>query len=845
MASSELEKHNLAVQIAGVGPTDNFKQGAATLENRVGYLWTSESRIEGENNPTSSENKGDTFGLVEFDADNLTSGASATVREDSLLTEKLSGVGDSIDVFEANISYAAFDISLKASTFNVELLRSAERNPSFEVSADAKKTNGRIETTATNGELENTAGFIRDETLKFGTHDPTGSNAGEYDVVRGQYMSPQQHHKSGSKIFTSIPYWKNRKVRLYTYSYAENSNQNIQLVRRYVGLIDDGSTQHDHNEIIVPTTGIGSKIRGVQANNDAFNETLLASDGAGFEAKEYYTEDDDEDYYIIDGDLQFDNAENDAESKLRKQTEYTDGTDLRTWLQFSGSDSTIIYPYDGGLVGRLTQRGTVGLNGSAGGSNTIPFGFGVEDTPDNITRIHEPFIVHRLFDDDTIYSATRDITQFSDHDEKYIYHPASIVGCLLLSTYDPNVDAQNFDVLHGNWGSGAYSILSKSLPSDIRDIVEANPGDQVDQFVLGLQGQNENIWEACTRLLIQFGYYWTVSTSGTLSIAKITNSDVQFWNDAQDNVVQPVQSSTLFVDDGRDEVKDTLEGEVGKVGEIVRPQPIQVQFRQNEPNLSAKFSRSPDQKIQFDAIARYNDSKAKRTLRNLGSLQNYKRPRFEFQVDDYLNLDSSLSADYTLGAPVSIERIPLAKKWIARNGLQQRIDKENVEFAGRIVSRTYLPKKRAYTLEVEIIGLGLARWRSPSGVVKSVDSANNKITLENVNNGGDEVLRSTEPFHVGDEIQIFTEDGKQVDPNIQEITSILGDELTLDGFNYTTNPSPDDIVELAYLDTDESGDGYLNKSIFSNIDRPYVGLADTSSTLGDSGEDADIYGGRQ
>jgi hypothetical protein len=836
MASSELERHNLALQVAGIGPVS--LPTSTPNRERLGYLWTSDSLLEGETTPLNSENFGDSRGTATFKSPDMNGGASATIRSNELNVEKLGGVGDSIDVFEAGISFSAFDFEIRGNTFNVELWRSAERNPSFEIVGDTSKTQTKIVTTATNGELEGNAAWVRDETIFFEMHDPDGDNPGEYLVKRGFYISPEQNHLDGTKIFESIPYWDKRKVRLFTWTYNEDSNGHIPLTRRYLGEID-GSTQHDHNRIIVPSVGQGTSLRGLNVNEDAFTEDETTG-SLQIDWNPKVSEGDK--LRGVKGRLRF-NAEG-GESKVVKPNEYNDGTDLRTWIQIEGKDKEIIFPYDGEVKGKIDELFTIGFNGSRQSTDIIPFDFERSDIPNKIADIWEPFIVHRIFDDksDTTYSHTREITQFSDHDDKYIYHPVSIVACLLMSTYSQSVDAENFDVLHGNWGSGAYALLSRSFPDDVRGLVENNPGDRVDQVVMGLNGSREQLWEKVSSILVQHGYYWSIKENGSLTIKKLTNADVKFWSDAQGNVITPVESSTLMTDDGRDEVIDTLEGRVGKVGDFVQPKPIQVQVRELKPNLSQKLSRQVDQDIDFTTFVRSNFHKAEDRLRTLAALQSDKLPKFQFQVDDYLN--ESPEPSYSLGDAVSIEQIPLAKKWIARDGTQQRIDKSQVKFAGRIISRTYLPQKRAYEIEIELVGVSLARWRSPSGVVKSIDQANNKIELEDEDDGGSEVLRGGDPFNVGDEIQIFSEDGKKVDSNIQEIQSISDDTLTLDGFGYSTNPSAGDIVELSYFDTDNSSDGYENSSVLPNIDRAYTALADTDSTIGDADEDADIYGAR-
>jgi len=808
------DSHYLAIHIEGIGPLS----GISSPADRLGYLWTSESPYDA-----------DTDGTVTFQPVDQSNPGAATVRNEELDIDRISSVGTGIKVFDAEIQFSSFSLPVKANQFNVELLTHAKRNPAFEITSKLDKTSTSVETNAKSGQLTGTVGFVRDETIYFESH----SGGGTYSIKRGYYLSTPQFHGAGTNIYDEVPFWDRRKVRLYTFRMESSP---VTLDRRDVLLID-GATEHDHNNIVVNATGYGSFLQQAAVNKDTFYGEINFLNGSS--AIETKTPDDGRNTLQTTQGLKFDSG---GESKIVKSDVYTDGSDIRTWLQLN---TDLLIPYNNDSIA-IEEFQNESFNGSQGSSDKIPFEQTADDIPDEINRIWEPLVINRRYDkiEGTNFSATREITQFSDHDDKYIYHAVSIAACLLLSSYSETVDAENFDVLHGNWGAGSYSSLVDGLPSDIRDLVEAYPRDQVDYFVMGLGGETESVWDRITDLLQTYGYYWSVKANGQLTIKKVTNNTTSFWSAAQDNPVQPKQSGTLRKSSGRDEVVDIIEANVGKIPGYQKPIPVQVQIQKGQdPRRLTQMKESKDRKISMNSIFVGNIQRAQRMLEAKTFLQSYARPRFEFRVDDYLNLDSSLSRNYSLGAEVSIKSLPLARKWASRNGTQKRISKDDIEFGGRIIRRNFNPKKRSYDLTVEIIGIsGLARWRAPSGVVLSTSTSPLEVTLENASNGGGEVLRGAKPFHVGDEVQFFKEDGQKISTKVHEITSISGDTIELSNAPLDSGVSAGVLCELSYLDINVSGSGYRNTSVIGNIDRPYVGLADTNSTLGDSNIDADIYG---
>lgn len=824
----------IGLHVEGVGP----KSPGSSPADRMGYLWVSETPIP-EPSPI------DTSGVVNFSSPDLSTNSSAILREDPVLVKQLSGPGDSVQVFENDVSFSGFSIPLVGNDFNVELFRDSERNPAFLIDAPVTKSDSSIDTTATSGELADTVGYVGDETVYFDTHQ----GGGTYSVERGAYLSSAEYYAQGTAIFLSVPFWDTRKVRLYTFDFSRTLGNPIQLNRFYVGIID-GSNKHDHELIELPTIHYGTSARKSKVNQNPFNQNDLVGHGAGIKTKPISDDENSQNNtYQVEGRIRYARGGNkDGKSHLQKESTYSldsENPQVNTWLQFNDQ---MILPYDGTEIRQQTREIIDSFSGSTAQRQPLPFGQTLkQNAPEEINDIWEPFVVSRLFDEreGQVFSATREIEQYSEHDRKFVYHPVSIVACLMMSTYSPNVDAENFDVLHGNWGAGMGTALADSFPSDVRKLVDENPQDEVDRFILGTAGEEVQIWEELKNLLRAYGYHWSVKTNGAFTIRKLTNSDALFYDYAVDNQLTPLQSDILFVDDGEGDIKDVVEGTVGGIEGIEDPQTVQVQSGDPSPHRVTKLRDRSGSTVDLSSVAKTNLSKARKILRNKAALQKIQRPKYSLKQEHFNEIDPQYTGDYSLGAPVTLNRIPLVKKWISRNGKRQRISQTDLIWAARITARRFYPSKMIFELQVEIIGAGLARLRSPSGIVESVDATSPiSVTLENKDDGGGEELRGAEPFHVGDEVQFFSNDGSKISSTVFEISSISGDTLELDGGPFNNDPAPGDICEIAYLDTDESGTGFLNTNILANIDRPYVGMADDSSTLGDSGENADIYGAR-
>lgn len=817
--------HEYAIHIEGIGDDEDTQQ--------FGNLYT-----------TGDTYSGSTNGVVDWRSPDWDKSFTnpATVKDDILIPDSLSGVGDSINTYDSSIQWAGFDFDLKATPEILETFLNKARRPNFKLNESIDANNVTIKTNANNGEIKESVVFIGDEALDVNTH----KGSGEYGVTRGAFLSVPQQHGSGDSIFKQVPYWQNRKVRFFSYQpYPKSGESYIKLIRRYVGVID-GAISHNNTRLTIPTVSAGQKLRNRQSNLDPITTLDLNAKEESFSVR--VQEDAFEgssspiDLKEVKGDFDLSSGK---ESSVIKPNKWNNG-DERTWIQLQDS---LILPYDGHKIHWFTENSGNGPFNVTLSSNTdAPFGQqDFDNVPDRIVEVNELFVIARRYDEEhsKTYSSTRFITESSNHDEKYIYHPVSVAACLLMSTYGENVDAEKFDVLNGNMGLSALSLFnndptaSGGFIEEIRSLVDEHPEDQIDHLVLGWNGEKVDLWDRITSMLNSFNYYWKVEQNGRIGIKKLSTSDIGFNDEALNNKVTAVPSDSISQNDGEDKSIDVIEAKVGNIPTEDRPKLIQVQSLGDNPNRSTQLSKSPDKTVNMETISISNAGLAESLLKKSAILQNLGSPRINIQVKDHLDDDNS--PDYTVGKPCVISRLPLRKKWgVDRSGKLTRFDNSSTSFVSIIIGRTFLPQKRSYKLKIQLISEGVARWRSPSGLIESVDSANNTVTLSNV-----EQYQGASVFQVDDDVQFFNKEGVEVTSEVKEITNVdtTNDKITLNDFSFTTDPSAGDIVEIANLDVDLGDDGgYLHKDRAGSTDRPYVGLAESDETLGDSEDEADVYG---
>lgn len=745
-----------------------------------------------------------------------------------------------VDIFANDFSSAASTFEIRGVDDIATTLRDTAKRASFELTEDITASEPEIDTNATSAELNDTVIYVGGEAIyiKSNSH----SSGGTYtDFIRGFWGTQKRPHDNGTNIFEKPPYFHGRTIRLYIYAADQRvdptTSEAIDLRRRFKGYIR-ASPGQDRANIQIEAESSLRGLRGARLNKNPLSKKDFRSVSASFSAGG------------VSGTLTL-------KSDVDKSRVGSDAwkTKWRSYYQFKNKDISAIFFIDDFLRGPGS-----GFNPNNNNSNET-----LQSKPGPVDEFYELFVVSKQWDKlkvstdpnlSSISSATavdltsslRDLKPLGD---QYPYHPVAVVASWILSNDQTSeTDDTNFDTLHGNWSINARQVVSEGFISDCKSLIDNNPQDQIPHMVLGWDGQDVRFWETAKNLLQAFGYYFSVKYDGSLTIKKLNVTDIEFLNRAQNNNVEAVPSNTLQVKDGENEKITEV---TGKVGWKPWKEQTQVTVRAVDiANTQPKFAQDTQRAdVTFDFFMYDRAKKGKVVPREV--MQStvmqlaFKNPKVTFRAPDLLDIDGdsgganpSDADNYDLGEPVALKELPLSKSWYVNNGTRTNFDPGDTDYMGVIVERTYLPESNSVNLTVLLYSEGIARWRSPSGMVKSVDSTNNEITLVD-----QEPLKDADSeFETGDEVQIFNKEGELVDSTVNEITGISGETLTLDGWGYGTDPSTGDIVELAFYDTNNSGSGYRNTSVggFSNVDRVYLLLAEDDQTSGDEDLEADVYG---
>jgi len=752
-----------------------------------------------------------------------------------LRLDSLGGVDTTADIFRAKTTWGGFDFHVEASPDKVpERLFYEQRR------ADATLQEGIAAGASTlkldNPNLANTVVYIDEETMVLGSATGTSGGVTTYNVdTLAAYQSKDQAHGAEANVFTSVPYWGGRRVWLYTMTRDVTDTLGYAFEQRQICRIS-GSFRQSNGAIIIPTEEVGSGLDEVQRGRAQRSFERLSQS-----------------YYFRDGD----------DAPIRAATTSKGDYTPKIAKPTSGSgQENIAFEVDGQIVPGFADRESgPAYTGTTYFSGSPIFGqkYSEDKWADTQTeRKIDPSVVNEVFVADRIYSGLN-LNKFSiDVDtEPYQWHPLAFYGCFHLSQPATPWDPEKFDVLKPDWSLNLDWLFVDDIIDRLWELIRQTPNQKIDRIILGTGGEPVTLRQYCREALLR-PYGWTegITNDGKLTVQPLKDTDVEFYDNALDNRVRPEPSETLDLSNGRGSTVDAVEAVMGSefLGDR---RSILVQARDNSSTRPADLTSSPDLSYDLSTIDPERIQWVRSQVVSKLLQQHFALPRLRVRVPDH-TFDN---LDYGVVSKVALEDLDVEPAWLLdKDGNRVSSVGDDVQFAGYIVSRRFMPRERAYELELLLTGSGLIRWRTPSGVIESVSgtgTSSQDLVLggggasdtafgdEDTTAGGltgSEVADASR-FTAGDEVQIWKPDGTQWNTEIVEVASVSGDTVTLDG-SFSSAPPTGYIVELAHLRT-SSGSGYENDGLggtFDFVDRAYFYLADASDTLGDANLDADEYG---
>jgi len=420
----------------------------------------------------------------------------------------------------------------------------------------------------------------------------------------------------------------------------------------------------------------------------------------------------------------------------------------------------------------------------------------------------------------------------------YKYHPVAICAAFLLSTPSTLPNPNSFDVFHHNWSLNIPEAFSPASISAIHDLIVANPWDQIQYLVLGKGGQPVVIMDVIREILQTYGYRLSIDNEGFLTFTKVGMINVEQRSVALNNNITAIASDLLSITDGS---ADTTPRILGKFGETPFYDGATVEISTQFDGTYPLIATLNDNEFSVNARTIAEVGELRTQLESKALLMDFQTPRLKIRVP------SDTGIDLGLGQWLNLNDLPLTNAWVFDsdgNRLTSLGSATNVRWVGQIIGRRYLIPENAY--EIELFFLNDAnpiRWRAPSlRITGAPQTVNTRLGTQDQGEspfGNDDYDSNT--FTVGDEVQIYNQDGTLVVATVFNVVAVddLWIELNTNVAQYNVGEY---YLELSNLRT-SGATGYINNAVIPNIDRAYAFMGrDPDGKLGARQDPADIYG---
>ena len=398
-------------------------------------------------------------------------------------------------------------------------------------------------------------------------------------------------------------------------------------------------------------------------------------------------------------------------------------------------------------------------------------------------------------------------------------------------------------------GNGAYDVfgphLGLGLPIAWFDAaaIEAllvhplSGSSTIDQLVLGWDGEEADAWEVIRAMLRAKGYFPGYTATGLITFARGRLASVL---DIGGTTVTPIPE-TLRLEPAEGDGIDRVVATYGKTpwfdGDRIEVNALSDADALEPPNSlrAGLFASRNVIELDMSVIAPLSPEDEGFGLVSYVAMRGLGLPTLHIRAND--------PGTIAIGDIVKVGDPGLRTSWfVDADGALVEVD-ASPRWYGQVVGFRRDLLDGSIDLELRMNSDEFARVRAPSAVVASVAAA--VYTCDSNNflgplGGGTDV----EQFTVGDMVELWTEDGARrsgtaVSPDVQEITAIGTNTLTLDAA-FTTAAQAGDIIRLAHLST---ADGYpeTGGALVPGY-LAYVYAADAARTIGPNNLTAHIYG---
>jgi len=667
----------------------------------------------------------------------------------------------------------------------------------------------------------------------------TAPGSGTYaSCIRGALMTTASTHAIGTYVWDQQPYWTGRRIWLF--DAALNRNPVCRL--REVGRIGQGF-EMDRGHILVRATSHLTSLDKMEVNRNPFKLTgsrnqlryELSPDfltGAGLGG--YFTSTSAEKGFYV----RKSGSVSSQQAVFIQNGDHCQYYDLRDPLYGEYVSRNISALHKSELIGPDFDNSNIPIDPHILFSIINP---NYEQWVNDGYR-GEPIRPLTFVGPTPFYGATEDFEGLTvlaaPFDQIYKYHPVAICAAFLLSTPATVPNPNAFDVFHHNWSLNIPEAFSASSIQAIHNLIAANPWDQIQYLVLGKVGQPVAIMDVIRDILQTYGYRLGIDGEGYLTFSKVGMINVLERSNAFNNSIAAVASDLLAITDGS---ADTTPRIAGKFGETPFYEGATVEISTQFDGTYPLIATLNNNEFSINALTIAELGELRTQLESKALLMDYQTPRLRLRV----RADTGI--DLGLGQWLNLQDLPLTDAWVFDsngNRLTSLGSATGTRWVGQIIGRRYLIPENAYELELFFLNdANPIRWRAPSlRITGEPQTVNTRLGTQDAGEGPfgtndyDSYL-----FAVGDEVQIYNQDGTQVAPTV--FTVAATDDLWIDlGTNVAQYNNGDYYLELAYLRT-STANGYLNNAVITNVDRAYAFMGrDPDGKLGNRQDPADIYG---
>lgn len=410
----------------------------------------------------------------------------------------------------------------------------------------------------------------------------------------------------------------------------------------------------------------------------------------------------------------------------------------------------------------------------------------------------------------------------------------------------------DYDIFGPHWGLGLPIAWFDTTA--ITTTLLGSPDDAsvvIDQLVLGWDGEAHEAWEVIRSLLRAKGYFPGYTAEGKVTFARARLATVL--DTATSTTVTPIPY-TLRLVPGEGDGVDRVVATYGKTpwfdGDRIEVNALSDADALEPPNSlrAGIFASRNSLELDMSVLAPVDLEDEGFNLVSYVAMRGLGLPMLYIRATD--------PGTIAIGDIVKVGDPGLRTSWfVDADGALVEVD-TSARWYGQVVGFKRDLLDGSIDLELAMNSAEFARVRAPSAVVVSVATATYTVqnnVFKGPLGGGTDV----EQFTVGDLVELWTEDGTRrsgtaVSPDVQEITGIGTDTLTLDAA-FTTAAQAGDIIRLAHLST---ADGYTETGVGTvgwDLSGPAAAItlasylpwvygADAARTLGPNNLDAHIYG---